>query len=53
VLNEDNHSGGIGANFIVVLHSQSEKVKPVVQAIMISTNGQQGIAFTTDGISKK
>ena len=51
VINEDDDTGGTGANFIVVLHTRSDKVKPVIQAIMISTNGQQGIAFTTDGIS--
>lgn len=51
VIDEDDDTGGIGANFIVVLHTETEKVKPVIQAIMISTNGQQGIAFTTDGIS--
>lgn len=51
VIDEDDDTGGIGANFIVVLHNQSERVRPVIQAIMISTNGQQGIAFTTEGIS--
>lgn len=51
VIDEDDDTGGTGANFIVVLNAQSDKVRPVIQSIMISTNGQQGIAFTTDGIS--
>ena len=51
VIDEDDDTGGTGANFIVILHAQSNTVKPVIQSVMISTNGQQGIAFTTEGIS--
>jgi hypothetical protein len=51
VIDEDDDTGGTGANFIVIFHTQSNNVKPVIQSVMISTNGQQGIAFTTEGIS--
>jgi hypothetical protein len=51
VINQDDDTGGTGANFIVILHTQSATVRPVIQSVMISTNGQQGIAFTTEGIS--
>ena len=51
VINQDDDTGGTGANFIVILHTQSNTVRPVIQSVMISTNGQQGIAFTTEGIS--
>ncbi len=51
VIDEEDESGGSGANFIVVWASEAQQVKPVIQAVMIATNGQQGVAFTTEGVS--
>lgn len=53
VIDEEDDSGGSGANFIVIWSAKSDKVKPVIQAVMIATNGQQGVAFTTEGVSTK
>ena len=53
VIEEDDRSGGSGANFIVVLSTKKSHVKPVIQAIMISVSGPQGVAFKTDGVSIK
>lgn len=51
VMDEDDDNGGTGTSFIVILHAQSNTVRPVIQSVMISTHGQQGIAFTTEGVS--
>ncbi len=53
VIEEKDTSGGTGANFIINWGSTSTKVKPIFEAVMISTNGQQGVSFTTRGISIK
>ena len=46
VVDEDDLTGGIGANFIVRWSAQAEISEPVVEAVMISTSHQQGISFT-------
>jgi hypothetical protein len=51
VIEERDKTGGSGANFIVIWSGRSAQVKPVIEAVMISTNGQQGISFTTEGVS--
>lgn len=51
VIEEDDTSGGTGANFIIIWGSESEKVEPIFEGIMISTHGQQGISFSTKGTS--
>ena len=53
VIDEEDRSGGSGANFIVIWSAKNVLLKPVIQAVMISTNGQQGVAFTTEGQSIK
>lgn len=53
VIEEEDKEGGTGANFIVNWGTNGYKVRPMFQGIMISTNGQQGISFSTDGISIK
>lgn len=52
VIDEDDDRGGSGANFIVIW-SAEKNINPLIQAVMISTNGQQGVGFTTDGYSIK
>jgi hypothetical protein len=53
VIEEDDNEGGTGANFIVNWGTNGFQAKPIFQGIMISTNGQQGISFSTDGVSIK
>jgi hypothetical protein len=51
VIEGTDNSGGTGANFVIKWSSTNKKVEPIFEGIMISTNGQQGISFTTKGIS--
>lgn len=51
VIEEDDRSGGSGANFMVIWSAKHAGIKTVIQAIMISVSGQQGVAFKTDGVS--
>jgi hypothetical protein len=49
VVAESDRAGGVGASFLVEWTGDGAPVPPVVQAVMISTAGQQGISFVTDG----
>lgn len=51
VIEENDTKGGTGANFMVNWGGNSDQLHPIFQGVMISTNGQQGIAFTTEGVS--
>lgn len=51
VIEETDTSGGTGANFVIKWSATNKSVEPIFEGIMISTNGQQGISFTTKGIS--
>lgn len=51
VIDEEDEVGGTGANFILVWGAKSAKVKPIFQGVMVSTAGQQGISFLTEGVS--
>lgn len=46
VLNEKDKEGGTGASFIIKW-AQEAGPKPIFEAIMISTSGQQGLSFRT------
>lgn len=50
VIDRDDTSGGVGANFIVEWGANYD-VKPLFQAVMIGTSGQHGLSFVTEGIS--
>jgi len=50
VVEEKERTGGSGANFLVRWGAMKKTVPPVIQAVMIGTEGQQGLSFTTDGI---
>lgn len=50
VVESQNKTGGLGANFVVHWASNKAKNKPLIQAVMISTEGQQGISFVCDGL---
>ena len=51
VVDEKDNTGGTGANFIIYWGSDTNKPQPIFEGIMISTNGQQGISFSTQGVS--
>jgi hypothetical protein len=48
-VNRSDTSGGLGANFIVEWVAQTEISQPVVEAVMIATDFQQGISFISSG----
>lgn len=51
VIDHEDQMGGTGANFIVNWGCNNPTVKPIFQGIMISTKGQHGISFVTEGVS--
>ncbi len=51
VIEENDTSGGTGANFVISWAAKDSVVQPLFQGIMISTHGQQGVSFSTTGIS--
>lgn len=51
VIEKDDQEGGTGANFIVCWGANQDQLHPVMQGVMISTEGQQGISFLTEGVS--
>jgi hypothetical protein len=50
VIGERDLEGGSGANFIVDWAIKNSKNPPLIEAVMISTNGQQGLSYTTRGV---
>jgi hypothetical protein len=51
VIEEKDDAGGTGANFIIIWGADQSDLKPMFQGVMISTHGQQGLSFTTEGRS--
>lgn len=49
VVEEDDTSGGSGANFIVEWSAAAPVTDPVVEAVMISAASSQGISFVSAG----
>ncbi|MCP4105445.1 MAG: DUF3124 domain-containing protein [Desulfobacteraceae bacterium] len=49
VIPEHDESGGSGANFIVKWQSDKFVNPPIVESIMIGTQMQQGVSFTSRG----
>ncbi len=49
IIPESNEAGGSGANFIVVWESEDRLNPPIVESVMIGTQSQQGISFTSRG----
>lgn len=49
IVPERDKSGGSGANFIVIWASDKTTNIPIVETIMIGTQNQQGISFTSRG----
>ena len=52
VIGEEDRTGGTGANFIFDWATRSGVHEPLFEAVMISTTGQQGLSFTTQGIRR-
>jgi hypothetical protein len=48
-IKESDEAGGFGANFLVRWKSSKAVNEPVIECVMISTRGQQGISFITQG----
>lgn len=48
-IGEKDKTGGAGANFIVDWNTENTVSSPVIEAIMITTQMNQGISFTTNG----
>lgn len=49
VIAEGDKAGGTGANFIFNWKIKPNSLEPLFEAVMISTSGQQGLSFTTQG----
>jgi len=47
VIPQDDVTGGIGASFLVEWIAQAEISDPVVEAVMINTQGNQGLSFVS------
>ena len=48
IIKETDISGGTAAKFVIQWLSEKRVLKPVVEAVMISTSSQQGISFKTE-----
>jgi hypothetical protein len=48
-IQRNDTSGGLGANFIVEWVAQTKISEPIVEAVMIGTDFQQGISFISPG----
>ena len=48
-IKESDQAGGFGANFLVRWRSAKPVNEPVIECVMISTRGQQGISFISPG----
>ncbi|MCF6248995.1 MAG: DUF3124 domain-containing protein [Desulfobacula sp.] len=50
LISQKDKKGGSGANFIVKWKSQKKCNPPIIETIMIGTQSQQGISFTSRGV---
>lgn len=53
IIDERDKAGGTGANFLFNWKVKKTSNSPFFEAIMISTYGQQGLSFTTQGVELK
>jgi len=49
IIPQKDRSGGSGANFMVEWKSEKSVNQPIIESVMIGTEGQQGISFTSRG----
>lgn len=52
VIDEADKHGGTGGNFIFEWATPKGIHEPLFEAVMISTTGQQGLSFTTQGVKR-
>lgn len=52
IISESDKEGGSGANFMFDWAVNDSTNHPLFEAVMISTYGQQGISFTTQGVNR-
>ncbi len=50
IIEEKDYDGGSGANFLFEYALKNRSSRPLFEAVMISTQGQQGLSFTTRGV---
>lgn len=50
IIEEKDSEGGSGANFVFDWAMKNDSNPPLIEAVMISTYGQQGLSFTTRGV---
>lgn len=50
IITERDIEGGSGANFVFEWAITNDKNPPLFEAVMISTQGQQGLSYTTRGV---
>lgn len=50
VIDEIDREGGTGGNFIFEWATKRKSNEPIFESVMISTSGQQGLSFTTQGV---
>ncbi|ANW96977.1 hypothetical protein AXE80_12110 [Wenyingzhuangia fucanilytica] len=50
VIDETDQEGGTGGNFMFDWAIKPNSNKPLFEAVMISTSGQQGLSFSTTGV---
>ena len=53
IIDEHDKGGGTGGNFLFDWSMAEQSNEPVFEAVMISTSGQQGLSFKTNGIKLK
>ncbi len=51
VIEKEDKVGGSGANFIVIIGAERKISPPIIQAIMLGSQGNHGYAFTSDARS--
>ena len=49
VIRADESEGGWGANFLVEWGAESPVYEPVIEAIMVSSRGTEGVSFISEG----
>jgi hypothetical protein len=49
IVPQKDKTGGSGANFLVEWKSEKAANPPIIEAVMIGTQFQQGISFTSRG----
>jgi len=49
VIDQVDKEGGSGANFLFDWRTKTSSLEPLFESVMISTTGQQGLSFSTQG----